>query len=118
MIIKRKCDNCGKTYNAETRDLKRGWGKCCSKSCAASLREKSKPNYDPERVKRNNIRRTFWVENGKENWAHKHGYPNFKAYENDYDDGSWDAHGGIELEICSLCGLRSDYCTCGIDVID
>lgn len=41
-------------------NLKRGWGKCCSKSCAASLREKSKPGYDPERVARNNIRRANW----------------------------------------------------------
>lgn len=24
--IKRKCDNCGKEYNADTRNLRRGWG--------------------------------------------------------------------------------------------
>ena len=41
MKIKRPCDNCTKTYIADTRDLNRGWGKCCSKSCAASAREKS-----------------------------------------------------------------------------
>lgn len=35
--IKRKCDNCGKEYTADTRNLKRGWGVvllqklCCPK---------------------------------------------------------------------------------------
>lgn len=52
--IKRNCDHCSKPYNADERNVKRGWGKSCSKSCAASLREKSKPSYDPETVKRNN----------------------------------------------------------------
>lgn len=41
--IKRKCDNCGKEYNADIRNLRRGWGRCCCKSCAAQLREKKKP---------------------------------------------------------------------------
>lgn len=58
--MKRKCDNCGKEYEADTRNLKRGWGLTCSKSCAASKREKSKPGYAPERVARNNIRRENW----------------------------------------------------------
>ena len=35
----RKCDVCGKEYKADTRNLKRGWGLCCSKSCAAKKRE-------------------------------------------------------------------------------
>ncbi len=39
MKQKRKCDVCGKVYLADTRDLKRGWGFCCSKSCAAKKRE-------------------------------------------------------------------------------
>ena len=46
----RNCDNCGKIYDADIRNVNRGWGLCCSKSCAASKREKSKPNYSPERV--------------------------------------------------------------------
>lgn len=57
---KRECDNCGKEYKADNRNLKRGWGLCCSKSCAAKKREKSKPTYNAERVKRNNIRRENW----------------------------------------------------------
>jgi len=58
--ITRKCDNCGKEYKADTRNLNRGWGLCCSKSCAAKNREKSKPSYDSERVAQNNIKRANW----------------------------------------------------------
>ena len=58
--IKRNCDYCGKEYKADTRNLNRGWGLCCSKSCAAKKREKSKKGYDSERVKDNNIRRATW----------------------------------------------------------
>lgn len=62
--MERNCNHCGELYKADMRNVKRGWGLCCSKSCAASLREKSKPGYDPERVKRNNARRETWNENG------------------------------------------------------
>ena len=41
--MKRKCDNCGKEYIADMRNIKRGWGLCCSKSCAAQKRNKSVP---------------------------------------------------------------------------
>lgn len=58
--INRKCDNCGKEYEADTHNLKRGWGLCCSKSCAAKKREKSKEGYDEKRVARNNARRATW----------------------------------------------------------
>lgn len=58
--MKRNCDNCQKEYEADMRNVNRGWGLCCSKSCAASKREKSKPNYNPERVLMNNIRRENW----------------------------------------------------------
>ena len=63
---KRKCDNCGKEYFADNRNLKRGWGLCCSKSCSASKREKSKPNYDPKTVSENNERRKNWNK-----WKHE-----------------------------------------------
>lgn len=64
--IKRNCDNksCKKEYLADERNLKRGWGLTCSKSCAALMREKAKPNYNPERVEKNNVRRVMWNENG------------------------------------------------------
>lgn len=57
---KRNCDVCGKEYLADNRNLKRGWGLCCSKSCASKKREMSKPTYNKETVKKNNIRRANW----------------------------------------------------------
>ena len=59
---KRNCDNpeCGKSYLADNRALNRGWGKTCSKSCAAKVREMSKPGYCPIRVKENDVRRILW----------------------------------------------------------
>lgn len=58
--MERKCDNCGREYKADPRNLKRGWGLCCSKSCAATKREKSKPGYDPKRGAENDIKREMW----------------------------------------------------------
>jgi len=54
---KRNCDNCGKEYMADNRNLKRGWGLCCSKRCAAKKREKSRPDYNPATVRYNNLKR-------------------------------------------------------------
>ena len=110
----RNCDNCKKEYKADNRNLKRGWGLCCSKSCAAKKREKSKPGYNEERVKSNNIRRSNWVENGKDIWAKKRGYPDYETYLESSmdDDGSWDAH-QCSVGICDFCNLRYDYCRCG-----
>lgn len=50
--VKRKCDVCGREYQADTRDLKRGWGLCCCKRCAAIKREQSKPGYNRRRVEK------------------------------------------------------------------
>lgn len=58
--MKRDCDNCQRQYEADERNLKRGWGLCCSKSCAAAKREKSKPGYNPVIVLYNNKRRENW----------------------------------------------------------
>lgn len=44
MKIKMTC-SCGKEYEARQADLNRGWGKDCSKSCAAKKREKKTGNY-------------------------------------------------------------------------
>lgn len=52
--LKRDCDHCKAEYDADTRNLKRGWGLCCSKSCAAKKRESGKSGYNPEVVARNN----------------------------------------------------------------
>lgn len=62
-MINRDCDNCQKEYKADPRNIKRGWGLCCSKSCAAQKREKSKPGYNLEKVQLNNIRRENWNDN-------------------------------------------------------
>lgn len=72
--MKRKCDNCGKEYNADERNLKRGWGLCCSKSCAAKKRENSKPSYSPTRVRANNIRRANWNDNYESKQSHSFNY--------------------------------------------
>ena len=40
--IYRGCDCCGQSYIAKTENLRRGWGRCCSKSCAAKIRERNK----------------------------------------------------------------------------
>ena len=39
-FVDRFCARCGKKFVAKKADVKRGWAKCCSKTCTASLREK------------------------------------------------------------------------------
>ena len=58
----RKCDNCSIMYKADKRNVNRGWGLCCCKSCAAHKREKSKPGYNPINVIANNLKRAMWME--------------------------------------------------------
>jgi hypothetical protein len=36
--IEVKCKNCGNSFYARKADIKRGWGKFCSKSCKAEHR--------------------------------------------------------------------------------
>ena len=57
--ITRECDYCGKEYEADTRNLNRGWGKTCSKSCAAYKREQEKEGFIPELAKYNKENRTL-----------------------------------------------------------
>lgn len=40
-LITKNCEFCGRPFHADTRNIARGWGKCCSKSCAAYFREKT-----------------------------------------------------------------------------
>jgi hypothetical protein len=63
--VRRTCDNrgCGIVYEARQADLKRGWGKCCSKSCAASHKLRCNPSHgylhggaDRERMSEDEIR--------------------------------------------------------------
>jgi hypothetical protein len=51
-----------------------------------------------------------------EKFAMDRGFPTYnELLETSYNDGSWDAHGRVELSICTLCNLRADYCRCGED---
>jgi hypothetical protein len=45
-IIEMNCF-CGMPYQARVADIKRGWGKTCSKRCAAIKREFGRPNGKP-----------------------------------------------------------------------
>lgn len=78
--MERKCDVCGRAYTADPRNLKRGWGLCCSKRCAAKKRERSKPGYNRVIVAKNNYRRRNW-------WDY------YESKVEDYDPGDseyWD----------------------------
>ena len=41
MWIEKRC-SCGQKYMAREADIKRGWAKSCSKSCAAKKRDNSR----------------------------------------------------------------------------
>lgn len=40
-----KCAACGGKFTARIADRKRGWARCCSKSCAATINNKKTRNY-------------------------------------------------------------------------
>jgi hypothetical protein len=42
-MVKQIC-RCGKTFHARQADINRGWGKTCSKACAAKKRASSNGN--------------------------------------------------------------------------
>lgn len=59
-MIKKNCKYCNKIFLTNQRALNRGWGLCCTKKCAAKLREMSKPGYNTKIVALNNLRRENW----------------------------------------------------------
>lgn len=67
---------CGATYQAREADVKRGWGKSCSKSCAARKRasREARGNFNIAPASRK-----YAVESRPSRFG------------ND-EDGSWDAH--------------------------
>lgn len=77
-MYKRPCDNCGKQYRPDPRNWVRGWGRTCSKSCAAKLREKNRPGYDPATVAENNVRRR--------NWSRRRSMSNYDPGDSEYWD--------------------------------
>lgn len=40
-----RCKVCGALFTARIADRKRGWAKCCSKSCAATLSNRMTGKY-------------------------------------------------------------------------
>ncbi len=36
----KSCQNCGKEFTPDKRNVNRGWGLCCDKSCATSYRNR------------------------------------------------------------------------------
>jgi len=44
-MIERNCKSCKKIFMAKSADIARGWAKCCSKSCAASMTNKKTGNF-------------------------------------------------------------------------
>lgn len=43
--VEKKCDNCKKVFYPRLADVKRGWGKFCSKRCKAIKQEKNTGQY-------------------------------------------------------------------------
>ena len=41
-LITRICENCGRQFQADSRNVARGWGRFCGKSCAAAYKFKKK----------------------------------------------------------------------------
>ena len=44
-MVDRKCKCCGGPFKARAADVKRGWGKFCSKSCKAIKQEQRTGQY-------------------------------------------------------------------------
>ena len=60
---KKECLYCSKKFIPDLRNVKRGWGRCCSKSCAGSLKTKYKYMSKAERIreKRNDVLKTLGI---------------------------------------------------------
>ena len=60
---KRECLNCNRLFIPDPRNVKRGWGRCCSKHCAAALKFKYNKMSESERVreKRNDVLRALGI---------------------------------------------------------
>ena len=70
-MVEVKCKSCKQPFMARTADVKRGWGKFCSKSCKAKEQEQRTGQY------RNYINRPARIRS---------------CYDDDDFDPSWDSH--------------------------
>lgn len=86
--MERKCEVCPKRYIADMRNIKRGWGLCCSKSCSAKKRERLKPSYNSSRVAYNNRKRAGLLSREETGYYERTGR---ERPEENYELG-WDAH--------------------------
>lgn len=68
--VLRICQNCGNTFQADTRNTERGWGLYCSKSCAAKMREKIKADQDKPRPSFEELLAKANAENGRKRPDH------------------------------------------------
>jgi hypothetical protein len=84
---------CGTEYDARLADLNRGWGRSCSKSCAASRRD-----FGGKAAKRKDgipLTMAQPFKGAKRKTPDKRVYynPYRETYREDFDDDpSWDAH--------------------------
>lgn len=62
-----KCKCCKTSFEARTADVKRGWGKYCSKSCKA-IKQTQKNGYNP-----NNWRSSGVSKETYQNYQREHG---------------------------------------------
>lgn len=44
-MVDKNCECCGKAMKVRAADIKRGWGRFCSKSCKASAQERRTGQY-------------------------------------------------------------------------
>ena len=86
--VKLKCA-CGAIYTKRTADIERGWGKSCSKRCAAIKRTRNTPNatfLDDSPVPWGKKARSY---SSVKNTAKKRYFYDAAGLD---DDPSWDAH--------------------------
>lgn len=50
-VGKSQCQMCNKNFEPDKRNLNRGWGLCCSKSCATTYKNKLKKMKGGEFIK-------------------------------------------------------------------
>lgn len=49
--VTKNCHNCQKEFTPDKRNVNRGWGICCSKSCAATYKNKLRKMSSSELTK-------------------------------------------------------------------
>lgn len=60
---KKECLYCNRLFIPDPRNVKRGWGRCCSKHCASALKFKYNRMSESERImeKRNDVLKTLGI---------------------------------------------------------